>query len=137
MAGSILLAGVLLKLGGYGLIRFFPLVARIRFFGSIFFSLLFYVGLYGGLLMNFVCLRQVDLKILIAYSSVVHMSLIFLGLLSFSDMGFLGSLYIMVSHGFISPALFFLMNVVYLKIYRRSLFIIKGGIVYSLLFVLL
>lgn len=84
VAGSIILAGVLLKLGGYGLYRFLSIISTYGNFSFIFFSYFFYVSLFGSLLVSFFCLRQIDLKTLIAYSSVVHMRVIVLGIFRFS-----------------------------------------------------
>jgi NADH-ubiquinone oxidoreductase chain 4 len=79
VAGSIILAGILLKLGGYGLIRVFPFMLNISInFNYIFIS----VSLVGGVLISLVCLRQIDLKALIAYSSVAHIGIVLRGILT-------------------------------------------------------
>lgn len=78
VSGSIILAGVLLKLGGYGLIRIFSIILRISVSFNIFWVVL---SLVGGVLVRIVCLRQIDLKALVAYSSVAHMSLVIGGLI--------------------------------------------------------
>lgn len=134
--GSMLLAGVLLKLGGYGLLRFLPSIVFLSFFSRIFINLIFYLSLVGGLYASFLCIRQIDLKIIIAYSSVVHISIGYLGLAIYSLGGSLGAVLMLVSHGFISPLLFFLINEIYFRLRRRSLLVLKGVLISSPLFCL-
>nr|AYU57098.1 NADH dehydrogenase subunit 4 [Metopograpsus quadridentatus]UBD09535.1 NADH dehydrogenase subunit 4 [Metopograpsus quadridentatus] len=123
VAGSMILAGVLLKLGGYGLIRVLVYFQKM----SLSFSWLWVsVSLVGGVLMSLLCLRQVDMKSLIAYSSVVHMSMVLAGLMIFSWWGLMGAVVVMVGHGLCSSGLFCLANMVYERIGSRSLLISKG-----------
>nr|YP_009093672.1 NADH dehydrogenase subunit 4 [Ocypode ceratophthalmus]QPZ51178.1 NADH dehydrogenase subunit 4 [Ocypode ceratophthalmus]CEG06209.1 NADH dehydrogenase subunit 4 [Ocypode ceratophthalmus] len=123
VAGSMILAGVLLKLGGYGLIRILIVFQKI----SMKFSWLWVsVSLLGGVVISLICLRQVDMKSLIAYSSVVHMSLVLCGLMIFSWWGLMGSVVVMVGHGLCSSGLFCLANMVYERVGSRSLLISKG-----------
>lgn len=82
--GSMVLAGILLKLGVYGIIRFIAL-NKFNLTNNAPLNALFYVGLLGGLAAATICVRQIDLKIMIAYSSVVHMRTAVLGIISFSN----------------------------------------------------
>nr|YP_009471516.1 NADH dehydrogenase subunit 4 [Tesseropora rosea]AVH80313.1 NADH dehydrogenase subunit 4 [Tesseropora rosea] len=123
VAGSMMLAGVLLKLGCYGMMRlmgFFE--GKVSFLSSVLVSL----GLLGGLMVSFICLRQVDLKALIAYSSVSHMGLALGGLGSWGLWGYSSCLYTCVAHGLCSSGLFFLSGVVYERSGSRSILINKG-----------
>nr|YP_010384932.1 NADH dehydrogenase subunit 4 [Pinnotheres pholadis]UPL64929.1 NADH dehydrogenase subunit 4 [Pinnotheres pholadis] len=123
VAGSMILAGVLLKLGGYGLIRVLPMFQKV----SMMYSWLWIsLSLFGGGLVSLLCLRQVDMKALIAYSSVVHMSMVLCGLIIFSFWGLMGSVVVMIGHGLCSSGLFCLANMVYERLGSRSLMVSKG-----------
>jgi NADH-ubiquinone oxidoreductase chain 4 len=123
VSGSIILAGVLLKLGGYGLIRVFSLILRTSLRFNIFWIVL---RLVGGFLVSLVCLRQIDLKALVAYSSVAHISLVIGGLIVLISWGWGFSYALIIAHGLCSSGLFYLVNLVYERLGSRSLFINKG-----------
>nr|CDL72628.1 NADH dehydrogenase subunit 4 [Cherax destructor] len=123
VSGSMILAGVLLKLGGYGLIRVLSMFSEVnKMFSWVWMSL----GILGGMVISLMCLRQVDMKSLIAYSSVAHMGLVLGGLVSMSSWGLNGALVVMVGHGLCSSGLFCLANMVYERLGSRSLMISKG-----------
>nr|YP_009478335.1 NADH dehydrogenase subunit 4 [Gammarus roeselii]AVP50040.1 NADH dehydrogenase subunit 4 [Gammarus roeselii] len=123
VAGSMILAGVLLKLGGYGIIRFLPMWGQKLNNLSEF---IICVSVWGGVIMSLSCLRQMDMKLLIASSSVVHMSMCISGLLILSEWGLKGTMAVMLAHGLCSSGLFYLANVSYERSYSRSLVVNKG-----------
>nr|UGS80407.1 NADH dehydrogenase subunit 4 [Lachesilla punctata] len=125
VSGSMILAGVLLKLGGYGIIRVSMMIYKsiIQFSSS-----LVILSLVGGVLISLNCLRQSDLKLLIAYSSVSHMGIMLAGVLTFSWWGLSSGLVTMLSHGLCSSGLFFLVNTCYERVGSRSFLFIKGMI---------
>nr|ALM88222.1 NADH dehydrogenase subunit 4 [Mytilus edulis] len=126
VAGSMLLAGVVLKLGGYGLLRLM-MVMQVSL-SSLVFVLLLMINLVGGFYAGLGCVRQVDLKCLVAYSSVAHMSLVLLGVLSNTVLGVMGAIIIMIGHGLCSSGLFSYVNSIYKSSHSRLLVMNKGGL---------
>jgi NADH-quinone oxidoreductase subunit M len=137
-AGSVLLAAILLKMAGYGFIRFslglFPIAS------DLFTPLIYALSLIAIIFTSLIALMQEDMKKLIAYSSVAHMGFVTLGIFTIQQQGIEGSIIQMISHGLVSAALFLCVGVVYDRIHSR-LINTYGGIVsiipkYSVLFML-
>nr|YP_010988695.1 NADH dehydrogenase subunit 4 [Anaspides richardsoni]WOR81013.1 NADH dehydrogenase subunit 4 [Anaspides richardsoni] len=123
VAGSMILAGVLLKLGGYGLVRVLMLFEVVSKSLS---WLLVGLSLTGGVIVSLMCLRQVDMKSLIAYSSVAHMGLVLSGLMVLGSWGLNGAIFVMIGHGLCSSGLFCIANMVYERLGSRSMLVNKG-----------
>ena len=124
-AGSVILAGVLLKLGTYGFIRFsLPLFPQASFF---FAPLVYTISAVGIVYTSFTAIRQTDFKRVIAYTSIAHMNLVMLGIFSFNTIGIEGAIFQSLSHGFVASALFLLIGVVYDR-YRTRLVQYYGGL---------
>uniref|UniRef100_A0AAU7LKL2 NADH-ubiquinone oxidoreductase chain 4 n=1 Tax=Syrbatus sp. 2 RRMO-2024a TaxID=3154168 RepID=A0AAU7LKL2_9COLE len=123
ISGSMILAGLLLKLGGFGLIRvlinFNYLLMKINY-------MVISLGLSGSLIVSLICMRQIDLKSLIAYSSIVHMGLVVTSIMIMTNYSVMGAMMMMIAHGLSSSGLFCLVNIFYERLKSRSFFLMKG-----------
>nr|UDN39044.1 NADH dehydrogenase subunit 4 [Hyphessobrycon pulchripinnis]UEV65419.1 NADH dehydrogenase subunit 4 [Hyphessobrycon pulchripinnis] len=123
VAGSMVLAAVLLKLGGYGMIRMTTILDPLTKDMAYPFITL---ALWGIIMTGSICLRQTDLKSLIAYSSVSHMGLVVAGILIQTPWGLSGAIILMIAHGLVSSALFCLANTTYERTHSRTLILARG-----------
>ena len=117
-SGSVILAGILLKLGTYGFVRFlFPLFPEACYYFS---PLVYSIAAVSIIYTSLTAIRQTDFKKIIAYTSVAHMNLVILGLFSFNVIGIEGAILQSLSHGFVASALFAIIGVVYDRYHTRT-----------------
>jgi proton-translocating NADH-quinone oxidoreductase chain M len=121
---SVLLAGILLKLGGYGIYKFnFSLMPQINFFIAPFIIL---CGLLSALYISIIMMRQIDIKKIIAYSSILHMNLSLIGFYVFEPLVLSGTILSMLAHGFVSSALFFIIGILYIRLKTKIIIYYNG-----------
>nr|AVY52175.1 NADH dehydrogenase subunit 4 [Lepidoptera sp. 1 TS-2018] len=123
VSGSMILAGIMLKLGGYGLMRVMILMEKVSMKLNFIWVI---ISLVGGFYISLKCFCQIDIKSLIAYSSVAHMSLVIGGIMTMNYWGYLGSYILMIGHGLCSSGMFCLANINYERVHSRSMYINKG-----------
>lgn len=124
--GSVYLASILLKLGGYGFLR---IILNIFPYGTIVFTPLAQtLALIGIIYSSFIILRQIDIKKIIAYSSIAHMNMAVLGIFSYNLLAVEGSIFLMLAHGITSGALFFLVGIFYERYKTRFIYYYGGSV---------
>nr|ALK26874.1 NADH dehydrogenase subunit 4 [Protobothrops mucrosquamatus] len=123
IAGSMVLAAILLKLGGYGIIRMMQVLPTTK---TDMFLPFIVLALWGAILANLTCLQQTDLKSLIAYSSISHMGLVVAAIIIQTPWSLSGAMALMIAHGFTSSALFCLANTTYERTHTRILILTRG-----------
>uniref|UniRef100_UPI0030FEAA3D NADH dehydrogenase subunit 4 n=1 Tax=Egeirotrioza xingi TaxID=3132083 RepID=UPI0030FEAA3D len=123
MFGSMILAGVMLKLGGYGIMKISLMWGDLVFKYS---NLTILFSIFGGVILSCICFVQSDMKSLVAYSSIVHMSMVISGLLNMREMSIYGAMYMMIGHGLCSSGLFCVLGLTYNRTCSRSIYLNKG-----------
>lgn len=123
VAGSIILAGILLKLGRYGLIRISSILPQLNYLLK---NPITRIRISGAIITSLICLRQTDLKSLIAYSSVGHIGILTAGIISNSSLGWNGAILIIIAHGLSSSSLFAIRYITYETTKTRRIFLTKG-----------
>nr|YP_009738822.1 NADH dehydrogenase subunit 4 [Coenonympha amaryllis]QIB72593.1 NADH dehydrogenase subunit 4 [Coenonympha amaryllis] len=123
ISGSMILAAIMLKLGGYGLLRVMVILQKIGLKMNFIWVI---ISLIGGFYISLKCFCQIDMKSLIAYSSICHMSIVIGGIMTLNYWGFIGAYVLMISHGLCSSGMFCLSNINYERLNSRSLFMNSG-----------
>lgn len=126
ISGSIILAGALLKLGGFG---WYLIISRLE--GRLVLKVLTIYSALGGVLIRVLCLRQIDMKVIIAYSSVGHLRLAIIAFRNNTSSGYVGGLLILIVHGFSSPGIFYGANSMYTRSGSRRILINPGFLGFS------
>nr|AHA52508.1 NADH dehydrogenase subunit 4 [Euurobracon breviterebrae] len=121
--GSMILAGTMLKMGSYGIYRMMIICPLLY---TNFSKYMIFINLFGSLICSLLCLNHSDLKIIIAYSSIVHMNLMLASMTTLTNLSFKGCILMMISHGLCSSSMFFLVNLIYERLNSRNMFINKN-----------
>ena len=124
MSGSVLLAGVLIKLGSYGLIRYS--LALMPNASEYFSPFIYTLSILGVIYASITTLRQTDLKRIIAYSSVAHMGIVTIGIFTLTAIGIEGSIFLQISHGIVASALFLIVTIIYDRHHTRLVKYYRG-----------